>query len=382
MSPSIFIKAGLAFRGKQEKLIVERLHGMMLIANDPDYHKGNRKAPVRLADVAELAKKQKPSHFTRPALPSFLVSFVGCACPTITSCANLCSTLWIPRASRISMSTVGPQLPLHLQTKRKRDDGDDEARDTSETPPKRARSSSSGDEARPRHIIGPAAPPADLSELPTTNPDPDSDSSEDDDFGPSLPPPPGSSKHQAETKRQQDSQDDFAAREAAKKPQREEWMLLPPKQDDWSARVDPTKIKNRKFNTGKGSKAPGTNGGGVNTLWTETPEQKRQRLEDEVMGVKKPAQLGPEDKRDARKEQEARETQRRIQEYNERNRSSSLYNEHKKAVPKEKEDDPSARAFDKEKDVGLGMKVGHAQRKEMLHRAKDFGSRFSSGSYL
>ncbi len=280
------------------------------------------------------------------------------------------------------MSAVGPQLPSHLQIKRKRDV--DDAQDPSAIPPKRARSSSSEDEARPQRIIGPAAPPADLSELPTTNPDADSvsSSSEDDDFGPSLPPPPGSSKHQAEAKRQQVLQDDFAAREAAKKPQREEWMLLPPKQDDWSARVDPTKIKNRKFNTGKGSKAPGSNSGGENTLWTETPEQKRQRLQDEVMGVKKPAQLGSEDKRDARKAQEAKETQRRIHEYNERHRGSSLYSEHKKAVPKEKEDDPSARAFDKEKDVGLGIKVGHAQKKEMLNRAKDFGSRFSGGNYL
>lgn len=277
------------------------------------------------------------------------------------------------------MSTVGPQLPPHLQTKRKRDD---EPLEPSHTPPKRARSSSSTDEQKPRRVIGPAAPPADLSELPTTAPDSESDSSEDDDFGPSLPPAPGSRKHKAETERQQVLENEAAACEAAKKPQREEWMLLPPKQDDWSARVDPTKIKNRKFNTGKGSKAPNSRGGAENTLWTETPEQKRQRLEDEVMGVKKPAQLGPEDNRDFRKEQEARETQKRIQEYNERNRNTSLYNEHKKAVHTEKEDDPSARAFDKEKDVGLGVKVGHAQRKDMLNRAKDFGSRFAGGNYL
>ena len=158
-------------------------------------------------------------------------------------------------------------------------------------------------------------------------------------------------------------------------------MLVPPRQDDWSSRVDPTKLKNRKFNTGKASKAAGQKGGD-DALWTETPEQKRQRLEDEVLGVRKPAQLGPEEKTDRWKEEEARETERRIREYNEKNRCTSLYSEHKKAGPKAKEDDPSARAFDKEKDVGLGMKVGHAQKREMLNRAKDFGSRFSGGSYL
>lgn len=51
-------------------------------------------------------------------------------------------------------------------------------------------------------------------------------------------------------------------------------------------------------------------------------------------------------------------------------------------MPKEKEDDPSKRAFDKEKDIGGGMKIGHAQKKEMLTRAADFGSRFAGGNYL
>ena len=165
-------------------------------------------------------------------------------------------------------------------------------------------------------------------------------------------------------------------------------MLVPPKQDDWTARVDPTKLRNRKFQTGKGAKAPAQKGGGggeISALWTETPEQKRQRLEDEVMGVKKPALAGDGDAvsgATAANEAEARETERRIREYNERNRNTSLLAEHKKVGPKEKEDDPSARAFDREKDVGLGVKIGHAQKREMLNRAKDFGTRFAGGRYL
>lgn len=278
------------------------------------------------------------------------------------------------------MASVGPELPPHL-VKRKRAE---EAHDTVDIPPKRQRSSSpSSHDTKLRRVLGPAAPPAPLSELPTTLLEPDDDSSDsDDDFGPSLPPPPGSVSQDTERRRQEALAEDEAAREASKKPQREEWMLLPPKQDDWSARADPTKLKNRKFNTGKGSKAPAQKGGGDNALWTETPEQKRQRLEDEVMGVKKPAQLGPEKKADQWKEEEARETQRRIREYNDKNRNTSLYSEHKKAAPKEKEDDPSARAFDKEKDMGMGIKIGHAQKTELLNKAKDFGSRFEKGNYL
>lgn len=278
------------------------------------------------------------------------------------------------------MASVGPELPPHL-AKRKRSE---DAHDNGGILPKRQRSSSpSSHDTRPRRVIGPAATPASLSERPATPPEAGADSSDsDDDFGPSLPPPPGSISQATERRRQEALAEDEAAREALKKPQREEWMLLPPKQDDWSARADPTKLKNRKFNTGKGSKAPAQKGGGESALWTETPEQKRQRLADEVMGVKKPAQLGPEEKTDRWKEEEARETERRIREYNERNRSTSLYNEHGKAVPKEKEDDPSARAFDREKDMGMGMKIGRAQKRELLNKAKDFGSRFEKGNYL
>ena len=131
-----------------------------------------------------------------------------------------------------------------------------------------------------------------------------------------------------------------------------------------------------------GEDDPAHGGGSDSALWTETPEQKRQRLQDEVMGVKKPAQLGPEVKTDRRKEEEAREMDSRIREYDQRYRNTSLYDEHNKAGPKEKEDDPSARAFDKEKDMGLGIKISHAQKRELLNKAKDFGSRFEKGNYL
>lgn len=309
------------------------------------------------------------------------------ACPAAHLRSSISPIILSYRSERetiyINMASVGPQLPPYL-AKRKR--SSEEAHDTIDVSPKRQRSSSRHSHDRsPRRVLGPTAPPASVPERPITPPDPDAFSSDSDDssFGPSLPPPPGSVSQETEKKRQEALAEDDAAREALKKPQREEWMLLPPKQDDWSARADPTKLKNRKFNTGKGSKAPAQRNGSENALWTETPEQKRQRLEDEVMGVRKSAQLGPEeDKRDKWKEEEARETERRIQEYNKKNRNTSLYNEHNKAVPKEKDDDPSARAFDKEKDMGMGMKIGHAQKRELLNKAKDFGSRFQKGTYL
>ncbi|KAI9828646.1 MAG: hypothetical protein M1832_001749 [Thelocarpon impressellum] len=203
-------------------------------------------------------------------------------------------------------------------------------------------------------------------------------------MGPALPPAPGQSLSSEEEARRRVQEEAAvqALKEQANKPQREDWMLVPPKQDDWSARVDPTKLRNRKFNTGKGSKAPAQQSGADSALWTETPEQKRKRLDDEIMGIKQPATETPLDSKTARDTAEADDTTRRIREYNDKNRNSSLYSDHKKTVPREKEDDPSKRAFDKEKDIGLGQKIGHAKRRELLTKAADFGSKFAGGKYL
>ena len=103
---------------------------------------------------------------------------------------------------------------------------------------------------------------------------------------------------------------------APEKLRREEWMLVPPKQDDWTSRVDPTKLRNRKFNTGMGAKAPPAKSGGNNELWTETPEQRRQRLADEVMGVRRPATEQAPDPQAASNSSESRATAKRIEAYN------------------------------------------------------------------
>ncbi|KAL8868509.1 MAG: hypothetical protein Q9198_008154 [Flavoplaca austrocitrina] len=286
------------------------------------------------------------------------------------------------------MTTVGPELPPHLLAKRKRQQEAEEEANPQPQPHSRSSSTSSTTSSKRRRTIGPAPPPAPLSERPSSPPSPQKptldspSSSSDDDFGPSLPPTNGATHlHQTPLISQ-------ATEEPTSVPQkREEWMLIPPSNSDWSSRIDPTKLKNRKFATGKGAKGPssGTKNGGINTIWTETPEQKRQRLEDEMLGIKAPAQLSSSapDQRSYEDEAERRETERRIQEYNARNRGSgSLYEEHKKAGTREKEDDASKRAFDKEKDMGGGMKIGHAKRKEMVGKAADFGSRFSGGKYL
>lgn len=66
----------------------------------------------------------------------------------------------------------------------------------------------------------------------------------------------------------------------------------------------------------------------------------------------------------------------------EKARGPSLVEQHKGTKGPEAEDDPSKRAFDREKDMGSGMRIGHTQRKEMLNKAAGFSSKFAGGSYL
>src|SRR4051812_28891619 len=101
--------------------------------------------------------------------------------------------------------------------------------------------------------------------------------------------------------------------DAQKKTERDAWMMMPPQQDDLAARMDPTKIRARKFNTGKGARAPNQSGG-ASDIWTETPEQKRQRLANQVLGVTEAPTSKPAAHKSVRKaEDEA--TARRMQEH-------------------------------------------------------------------
>ena len=87
------------------------------------------------------------------------------------------------------MSAVGPELPPHLLAKRKRKQ-DEESKDEASTASGAKRSQSPGNGEKRRKVMGPAMPPATLNERPEepAGQDEDSDSSDDDGFGPSIPP--------------------------------------------------------------------------------------------------------------------------------------------------------------------------------------------------
>ena len=88
-----------------------------------------------------------------------------------------------------AMSGIGPELPPHLLAKRKRQQ-EEEAENETVTASGAKRSLSPSDGEKRRRVIGPAMPPAPLEKRPKAPPNQsgESDSDDDDGFGPTLPP--------------------------------------------------------------------------------------------------------------------------------------------------------------------------------------------------
>ncbi|KKA28180.1 hypothetical protein TD95_004072 [Thielaviopsis punctulata] len=247
----------------------------------------------------------------------------------------------------------------------------------------------------PLRVLGPTMPPATLCKKPPgtpTNaypePDPnpgsdiDSDSDSDDGYGPALPTA-GATAHQfiATTAAIAESEQKSSI------PKRDAWMLAPPTESG-SRAPDPTKIKSRGFASGRGASVPKS--AGISSIWTETPDEKRRRLENAVLGradesdVKQKVTVPS-----AADEQKEQERRRKIAEYTQQTRGKSLYEERQEALKStkgrsgiEEEDDPSKRAFDIKKDMAIGGRLGQGDKKKLVSKAANFGDRFQKGSYL
>lgn len=202
----------------------------------------------------------------------------------------------------------GPAMP----PKRKLDSESEEDGDIGparpDTPPKKPR------------VMGPVMPP---SFRPESDKDKEEDSHDDeddsdDDYGPSLPPPASSSS----AVQQHETPTEPIPSRADSKPeviQRDDWMLKPPDQLGLSARMDPTKLKNRKFNTGNPARPAASKAGGPSNTWTETVEEKRKRLQNEVMGIQAPAAASTASEPDAGKAlaaERAEKMSKHVREYN------------------------------------------------------------------
>lgn len=286
----------------------------------------------------------------------------------------------LPPTTNTAKRSIGPTLP---STNTDEIDLESEDDDVGPAPPE------------PKRVHGPAPPPANLSERPPAH----SESDSDDDYGPALP---SSTSHQERQARARALEAAEAEAAIAKGPQRDEWMLAPPTAGGYRAQ-DPTKIKARRFNSGPRTSANsgGGSGGEISSIWTETPEEKRKRLENAVLGRDTTATTSSNPRlqshNSSSSSSNSKEDAARIQNYTESTRGRSLMEEikaarergehPKTAGPKkgwadEEVDDPSKRAFDKEKDMKLGGRITASQRKEFLNKSADFGGRFAKGKYL
>ncbi|KNZ51591.1 hypothetical protein VP01_3895g1 [Puccinia sorghi] len=266
--------------------------------------------------------------------------------------------------------------------------------------------------------IGPSLPPGYRPPSPTTIPDPDFHNKHDDDdddqedvAGP-VPLPAhfasssSSSSHnegvQALHDREKRLQELERIQQENLRPKRDEWMLLPPKELDLQASVDPTKIKARGFKQTSKPHASSSGGGSTTatrtagSLWTETPDERRQRLADEAVGKRRRAEEPGLDehalldhskraKRDAL-------MRHQVDLHNKSSRNASLLELHKKAesnVTREEtslagdKKKPSMVVWDHSAMMGVSSKfLSDAQKSELVKDAKGLGGRFGRGSFM
>lgn len=273
-------------------------------------------------------------------------------------------------------------------------------------PPLRESAADSSGAVSTSKIVGPTRPPTQLqSENEHLQPENNTDSSDssDDDFGPQLPPSGNTAstrpETQAESRVPRSTSGDATDAAATRKRQRDDWMLKPPENSSWASGMNPTAIKNRKFTSGRSVRGD-RNTDGASSVWTEDPAQKRQRLENEVLGIKSESSTSSARSKDlsTRTNQATAEklksltvspNMRHILVTNSTNfqcqsstAKSSLYESQKKEKQKVEEDDPSKRAFDYEKDVAGKTSISSGARKKLINQASDFTSRFSGGKYI
>lgn len=297
------------------------------------------------------------------------------------------------------MSSIGPDLPPHLLAKRKRQQ--EEGETTTSTPDLPVSRSPDGCEKRQK-VLGPAAPPASLNERPTVpanEDESDSDSSEDG-YGPSVPTSESIAKSYARQEADREAREAPAPKEEPSI-KRDDWMMVPPTADGLARNLDPSK-RAKTFRSGPGAAKTSSGKGGMDAMWTETPGEKRKRLADQVLGVSKPAGPGSRPERAEGRDKKDEEAARRIKEYNvsitrhlvddygssilcanatqEKHRGKSLVEQHKSNTKSAEEDDPSKRAFDREKDIESGTLM--KSKKDLMKQAANFGSKFSGGKYL
>lgn len=285
------------------------------------------------------------------------------------------------------MPSIGPTLPPHLAQR-------------STTPPlgpQLPKSSVESDDDEESY--GPSLPPhlekRPVAPSPAPLPRPSSsrlepeEEDDDDDIGPR--PLPASIQSQLDPRsdaiqRFMEAEERRAKQaEDAKKPKvptREEWMLVPPSASDLLGNLDPSKLtKARQFS--RSTAAPKETD---NSLWTETPAERQQRIADEVSGRKRKAgasepHLSPEEEAEARKRKKLDDQIRKgADEHTRQVRGQALVASHEDKLLSAPTDETPSAIWDHGRDMAVGGRLmDDSSRSKMLKDAKGLGDRFSSG---
>ncbi|KAG6894563.1 hypothetical protein C0993_011223 [Termitomyces sp. T159_Od127] len=294
------------------------------------------------------------------------------------------------RSEQAELVVVGPQIPSELLNRHADADDEDEDDYVPELPPD-LKTACSGTPTVPavartvsqeeKRVSGPSLP----SYPPIYDPKYHAaynEDEDDDDVGPK--PLPAGVKH-AET----DAVQEFMEREErrrkvaeeAGKPKvlkREEWMLVPPSSSDLLGNLDPTKLKARQF-----SKSAGPVSNKIdNSLWTETPAERQQRLADEVSGKKRRAvdnQVDADGDDSKRRKVDEEIIRKGVEDYTQKLRGPSLLAQHgASGTPDTKEKDD--RIWDHSRDMSIGGRLmDDSKRAKLIHEARGLGDRFGTG---
>ncbi|RIA85275.1 hypothetical protein C1645_741698 [Glomus cerebriforme] len=159
--------------------------------------------------------------------------------------------------------------------------------------------------------------------------------------------------------------------------QRGEWMLVPPETKFLGE--TPTNMRSRQF-----KKRAQDSRDSDNSLWTETPAEREERLKKQMSSNQKRKHIKDEDDEPTKYSRIDLETAEKVKEYNEFYRSKSLLETHSESYVKSRkwqDEDASKRPFDREKDVLGTRRMDSRKRKEFLDNAKGLSSKFGHGKH-
>lgn len=159
-----------------------------------------------------------------------------------------------------------------------------------------------------------------------------------------------------------------------KKLERQEWMLKPPSSSELLGSLDPTKLQGKRtFNRGTADpRAMSDN------LWTETPQERQKRIEDEVMGKKRRAADAPEpDHTAVKRRKQDDELRRAVQTHS--SRAESLVDIHQRSQagkPKDVDDE----IWNHDRDISKSkLPMDASSRQKLISDARGLSDRFGSG---